>query len=304
MEDNAFEVRLCGDMVKDGNMPLDDYINYLSNLTKLCKSANDVLNPGTKLDFRIDGNIKKGSIINVLIPIIHGIGVFAATQTPYSFNDIMTLLGFLNDGRMSLLEFLDKRKDKKIKSKIIKKDGNVTFEFEGEGDVGTEYLEVSREIINLEKNKQVRDGITNTLELLKREGYEKIGFKSNIANKADYQYVDKKSLESIKYVNKREDYTDVKTYNAIVDIENVPPLKPDNKWQFREKAFGSYWAYIRDPEFMEYFKKNGIQPPFSLKVTIKLIEQYNKNDELIKSSKEIIKVIEIIKLETQEPLNL
>ena len=59
MEDNAFEVRLCGDMVKDGNMPLDDYINYLSNLTKLCKSANDVLNPGTKLDFRIDGNIKK-----------------------------------------------------------------------------------------------------------------------------------------------------------------------------------------------------------------------------------------------------
>lgn len=304
MKDNVFEVRLCGDLVKDGNMPINDYIEHLNNITKLCKSANDVLNPGTRLDFKIDGNIKKGSIINVLIPVIHCVGLFVTTQTPYTFDDIINFLGLINDGRLGLLGFLEKKKDKKIISKIETKDGNTTYEFEGEGDVGNEFLEVSREVINLEKNKYVRANLKNTFEILERQGYEKIGFKRSNNSKKDYQYIDKKALESIKFINKNEEYINEKIYNAIVDIENVPPHKPDNKWQFREKVFGTYWAYIKDVEFLEYFKKNGIHPPFSLKVSIKLMEQYNKNGDLIKSNKEIVKVVDIIKLETQESFNM
>lgn len=297
--DNVYEIRLYGEAVKNGTIVIDDYIEYLIGISNLCKNANSFLNPGTNLEVKIDSNIKKGSIINTLTMIIQGIGLFTNTQTPYKIEDILSMLGIIESYGTSLIKLLCLKKNNKIESVLELSDDKFKLTFSGEGNIQETYATVSKEVLSLYKHKQTRENLEKSVKILTKEGYEGIGFKQ--ANSSAYHYIDKNISKYLSSNTSSDEIID-NLYEAIVEIENVPPTKLDNKWRFKEKTGDAYWAYIKDENFKNNVKQNGLLPPFLLKVIIRKSEKYDENNNLLKVDKEIIKVIEIFQNPIQKNL--
>lgn len=295
---DTYNIKITGDNVDNGNIQVDDYIEYLQNINELCKSANEVLNPNTTLEIKINSNIEKGSIINLVQIGISGFALFAGTQLPYPINNLLELIGLIGQEGQGLIQLLLAKKGNKIKSSIDIDDTHCRIEFEGENSEQS-YVEVFKDAIKLYADKNVRETLDNGTKILSKQGYNKIGFKKSTDN--DYKYIEKDNIVHLKYDNYEEERIVTKIYTTTVDIETIPPTKLDNKWKFKEKDFQSYWAYVKDEEFKNDIKENGLLPPFSLRVQIRQTDKY-LNNLLIETEKSIIKVIESLKPSIQQKM--
>ena len=185
IEIENYNIRLTGAKVEDGNIPIEDYLEYLNGINKICKSANDILNPNTNLEIKINSNIEKGSIINNVDFLVYGCALFATTQLPYSINDILDIIGFIGDG-FSLIKLLLTQKDNTIKSIIEIDNEHCRVEFEGK-NTEKAYIEVAKSVIELYKNKRVRQDLEQSTKILKKEGFNSLGFKK--ASNKEYKYL-------------------------------------------------------------------------------------------------------------------
>jgi len=294
----AYNIKIAGNNVNEGSMRIDDYVDYLQNINNLCKSANELLNPGTFLAMKVNSNIEKGSIINLVQIGIHGTALFAGTQLPYPIDNLLELLGLVKQESIGLIQFLLAKKNNRIKSIIDIDDNHCRIEFEGD-NAENAYIEVVKDVIKLYSDKNVRTNLDSSTKILSREGYDEIGFKK--PTEKDYNYIQKDNVVHLKYDTYDEEKIVTKTYTSTVDIESVSPTKLDNKWRFKEPSFEPYWAYLNDDDFKRQVKEKGLLPPFSLKVQIKQTDRYI-NEKIIATHKEIIKVIEPIKQPFQTSL--
>ncbi len=283
---DLYNIRIAGNEVTNGNMLIEDYTQYLQNINQLCQSANSILNPGYELNIQVNSNIEHGSMINLVRFIVKGVGLFTGASVPYTSEDILALLGLLEENGKGLIQLLLSKGDSEIES-IMDIDGErVKVQFKGK-NAGKEYVETTKEVLNLYKDKNVRDNLEKTTDILSKEGYDKIGFKRDRDKK--YNYIDKGNIIHLKSDDDVEIQLNTKIYTTIVDIEYITLTNLNNKWKFKENNTPSYWAYVKDEKFKEDIKKNGIKPPFSLKVQIKQTDTYSDN-RIIQVEKEIIKV--------------
>lgn len=293
----TYNIKIAGDKVNEGNIQLEDYLEYLQSINNLCKSANDLLNPNTSLELKINSNIEKGSIINLIQIGISGFALFAGTQIPYPIDTVLELLGLISQEYAGLIQLLLAKKDSKIKSVIDIDDKHCRVEFEGKNSEQA-YIEVAKDVIKLYADKNIRETLDAGTKILTRPGYNKIGFKKS--KDEEYQYIEKDNVIHLKYDNYEEERVVTKLYTTTVDIESVPPTKLDNKWRFKESNNNqSYWAFVKDEDFKNQVREKGLLPPFSLRVQIQLTEKY-MNNILIEVEKDILKVLESIEPPVQQ----
>lgn len=286
---DLYNIRIAGNRVTNGNIPIEDYTQYLQSVNQLCQSANNILNPFSKLNIQVNSNIEHGSIINSIGFILKGVGLFTGVPVPYPTEDILSLLGLLEENGGGLIQFLLSKGDNEIDTILDIDDKHVRVHFKGK-NAGKEYIETTKEVISLYRDKNVRDNLEKSTEILSKDGYDMIGFKRK--SDKEYNYIDKSNIMHLKANENEEIQLNTKIYTTVVDIESITLSKLDNKWKFKENGYAPYWAFVKDEEFKEEIKKNGIKPPFSLKVQIKQVDTYSDN-RVIHVEKEIIKVEQI-----------
>lgn len=288
--------RLTGPVVDNGEIDINDYIEYLAGISELCKCVNAFLNPGTHLTVKVNYNIEKGSIINFLNFIIENQDLFVGLTPAYSMIDIMSCIGFIGDN-LSLLKLLIFQKDKKLKGKIETPEG-MKFVFEGTNS-SEEIVEMSKVVAQMYENKDIRENVEKSTKILKKDGYQSIGFKQKQDN--DFRYIDKKEASCFEY--KKVVVRELSTvYEAIINMASIPTENLNNKWKFQEGNDNSYWALVTDEKFKKDVRENGIKPPFSIKAKIKKEQKFDDNGIQIELEKEIVEVLEFVTVPEQTKL--
>lgn len=293
-------VRLKGQAVKDGEIDIDNYLEYLSGISELCKAVNNYVNPGSDLEVKVHYTIEKGSIINLLRLAIKTAGIFTGMDLNYSIEDLLAFIGLIDEKTTGLIQLLKKQQNKKLKGKIELSDGKVQFHFDGENS-SEEIVQVTQKVAELFQNAEIRKKTSNSVKILKKDGFEQIGFKT-VKNK-DYNYIDKRDVPYLDYKqNIKEQMYSI--YEATIVMFNIPAGNVDNRWRFQEGNGPTYfWAYVKDENFKATVKREGFKPPFTLRVKIKKEQKIDENGAVIEVEKEILEVLEIIELPQQSKLN-
>lgn len=297
----SFKLIYYGDALDNHEMPAAELSSIIKAMNDLFVEANTILNNGqAKIDVNVKANFEKGSFgidFTVMVCMFDTVKNFlssdyiSAPLNVYSMVIIIrNLLKFIKLIKGKLIsENQVKYKDDKLY--IVSDDKNIEFEFEEtnekeeiiNGDIITK-KEISKKMIKLNNNYNVRKNIENITKIIENKGVEKLKL---IDNNIIQNIADKNNVNYFKAPNQvSPDLYNNYTIETLLKIKKLT-FDENSKWTlYSDGETSTINATIEDKDFLNNikFNKESFSKDDLLKVKLR-VEEFN-NTEKNKLTKE------------------
>lgn len=272
-----FEIIYEGDAVSSGKMDVRDLAPALLALGNLCSSANNVLNgKSAEVSVHVRSDFKEGSFEVVLeigqaiissIPVVSELFDQDHVKDPY--NILLSLGLIVSNNVPGLIDVLLWLKNRNIQKAIRNEDGSVTLIADNGGQIN-----ITQNVFNLSKDKNVREELENTYKPLETGGIESIKTRKN---KQDMTEIQKGDFEYFKAPENLDEIIQVVESPVIWEI--VRPSFSDSLMWTLTDGERNFFVKIEDEKFIEdveagkiVFRKGDI-----IKGIIKIITKSTNN---------------------------
>lgn len=233
MKSKQFQLKYCGVAVENGEMDVRELAPALLAVDRFFNEANTIVHGGnTRIDVKVKGSIKKGSIWVDLVALVNDHGQPVIDFVTSDGLDALERLFNWSLGTWAAVKAIGNRLPK-----IIEDDDLVTVEVDGIT------LKMSWEEYKLLQDIRFREALYDIVKPLELEGVDSVamGDGENIqrAKKADVQQFIPPTVN--------EEKLEPTEYTAMLRII-APVFKPGSKWKFSEGET-PFWARITDPIF-------------------------------------------------------
>ena len=289
-----------GEALDNHEIPASELSSIIKSMNDLFVEANEILNNGqAKIDINVKANFEKGSFgidFTIIVCIFDGLKDFLSSDwvsVPLNTYSLIIII-------RNLLKFIKERKGrltsenqvryKDDKLYIISDNENIEFEFEEinekeeiiNGNIITK-KEISKKIIKLNNNHNIRKNIENITKIIENKGVEELKL---IDNNIIQNIADKNNVNYFKAPNQiTPDLYNNYTIETFLKIKRLA-FDENSKWTMYNGETAPINATIEDKAFLNSIKSN--KESFSkddlLKVRLR-VEEFN-NAEKNKLTKE------------------
>lgn len=296
MDKFVFSIAYSGAALEDGSMDIKDFAPALLSLGDLIDEANRTINQNeTKIQVRVRADFVKGSF-DVTLEIVRSIlqQLSIALGTEVTLSDLLSLLGFVGGGGLSLFGLIKMVRKRKIKEAREIGNNNVSLYFTD----NSETITVNKNVYNLYINQNVQEAAEGVTKPLYRDGID--GF-----TVYESPVKDQNKAPSLSVTKEEAAYFG----NPIIETSQEPELlvsvtnrgayslvtvhfEEGYKWRLTNGQ-DKITAMLKDEEFIHEIEKNEIS--FSkddILVIDYMTKQWRNPDGSLKTENEIIKVID------------
>ena len=285
-------VAYTGEAVNDGTMDVNELAPALMALSNLIAETNQTLNnDGSKIEVRVSAHFERGSfemVLNLVRTLSQQIKLFFS-ESGYTLEQMLNELGLASTlSGINLLELIRRLKGKQPEriERIDENKVRVIFE--------ENKIEVSIGVLKLFKSERIKTQIERAIHPLKNEGVDSVEFR-DADNKEVKEKITSDETEYFSSFAQGEELQElISKQKLMVKIVNIS-FERGLKWRF-DDGETKFYAEVKDEKFLDAVDEGRIF--FSSgDVIVAEVEtkQQHLNGELRKSTKTIIKVIQINK---------
>ncbi len=280
MAEEKFHISYSGPALEEGTMDVRELAPALLALGKLCEESNRVIN-GDKatVGVRVKSNFQTGSF-EVDLQLIQGISdqiaALFSSENIAAANQLLKLLGIGGGaGAFGLWQLLKRLKGKFPEKSTELKDGNVVLEYE-DGTTSAR-VTVKSGVIQLFRDRMVREEVNKVVEPLRKKGIEKVKFQDDGESSASKQEVD---FFKVPNVEGQDEVIDDRTTEQVFSITSLS-FKEENKWRLSDGT-NIFLVDMEDQEFLA--KINNNEEVFAkgdlLKIRLRVVQYRKPNGDL------------------------
>jgi hypothetical protein len=298
----SFQVTYDGPALAANEMDVRELAPALVAIADMLEEANKVIN-GDQATVKVNvrGSFKSGSFSIEFAVIYDWLKNLLSSLNSDGINgalNLIALLGLGGAGTKGLLALIQKLRGRQIKQATNIDESRVELIIEGEEP---ERIEVDINVVKLFRNLRIRQAVERAVyEPLSREGITT--FKAGPNKEHADITIEKSETEYFKSPPTTDQHLSASVAEAHLQIVTVT-FKEDNKWRFtRGAGEGTFFALVRDDDFLEKVGRDEIKFSKSDILKVKLRTIAKQTDEGLKTEYEIVEVLEHITSAKQLPL--